>query len=138
MSYLDNLKSIVKGKILMNEPMSKHTSYRIGGPALAYITPNDKEDLAQILRFSHDNNIPAYFIGSGSNLLVSDNGIDGIVISPAKSLKSLKILGTTIYAESGVMLGRLVKECIKNNLTGLTCLYFDWIKEKSFLILLKN
>ena len=122
MSYLDNLKSIVKGKILMNEPMSKHTSYRIGGPASAYITPNDKEDLAQILRFSHDHNIPAYFIGSGSNLLVSDNGIDGIVISPAKSLKSLKILGTTIYAESGVMLGRLVKECIKNNLTGLESL----------------
>ena len=122
MSYLDNLKSIVKGKILMNEPMSKHTSYRIGGPASAYITPNDKEDLAQILRFSHDHNIPAYFIGSGSNLLVSDNGIDGIVISPARSFKSLKITGTTIYAESGVMLGRLVKECIKNNLTGLESL----------------
>ena len=122
MSYLDSLKSIVRGKMLINEPMSKHTSYRIGGPASAYIIPNDREDLAQILRFSHDHNIPAYFIGSGSNLLVSDNGIDGIVISPARSLKSLKIEGTTIYAESGVMLGRLVKECIKNNLTGLESL----------------
>ena len=122
MSYLNNLKSIVRGKVLFNEPMSKHTSYGIGGPAKAYITPNDKEDLAHILRFCHDQSIPVYFIGSGSNLLVSDNGIDGIVISPARSLKSLKIVGRTIFAESGVMLGKLVKECIKNNLTGLESL----------------
>ena len=95
--------------------------YRIGGPASAYITPNDKEDLA---KYYDSLMIIIYqpIWRFGSNLLVSDNGIDGIVISPAKSLKSLKILGTTIYAESGVMLGRLVKECIKNNLTGLESL----------------
>ena len=80
----------MNGSLLENEPMSKHTSYGIGGPALAYITPQDSEDLSSILKFALENKIPVFFIGSGSNLLVSDAGIDGIVITPAKSLKNLK------------------------------------------------
>ena len=116
------LRKVVNGSLLENEPMSKHTSYGIGGPALAYITPKDREDLSSILRFALENNLPVYFIGSGSNLLVSDEGINGIVISPAKSLKNLEIEKNLIIAESGVMLGKLVKESIKRNLTGLESL----------------
>ncbi len=119
---MDKLKQIVTGSILENEPMSKHTSYGIGGPAIAFITPQDRNDLKRILDFSNKNNIPVYFIGSGSNLLVSDDGIDGIVISPAKSLKKLEIKNNLINAESGVMLGKLVKESIKRNLSGLESL----------------
>ena len=119
---MNKLKKIVKGNLLENEPMSKHTSYGIGGPASAYITPYDREDLAQILQFAHKNKLPIYFIGSGSNLLVADQGINGIVVSPARSLKKLEIDGNSIRAESGVMLGRLVKECMKNNLSGLETL----------------
>ena len=119
---MHKLKKIVKGNLLENEPMSKHTSYGIGGPASAYITPYDRKDLAQILQFAHKNKLPIYFIGSGSNLLVADQGINGIVVSPARSLKKLEIDGNSIRAESGVMLGRLVKECMKNNLSGLETL----------------
>ena len=119
---MNKLKKIVKGNLLENEPMSKHTSYGIGGPASAYITPYDRKDLAQILQFAHKNKLPIYFIGSGSNLLVADQGINGIVVSPARSLKKLEIDGNSIRAESGVMLGRLVKECMKNNLSGLETL----------------
>ena len=119
---MNKLKKIVKGNLLENEPMSKHTSYGIGGPASAYITPYDREDLAQVLQFAHKNKLPIYFIGSGSNLLVADQGINGIVVSPARSLKKLEIDGNSIRAESGVMLGRLVKECMKNNLSGLETL----------------
>lgn len=119
---MDELKSIVKGKLLENEPMSKHTTYGIGGPAMAYITPKDRFDLSNILRFSAKHEIPVYFVGTGSNLLVADNGIKGIVITPAKSLKQLEINNNLVIAESGVMLGRLVKECIKHNLTGLESL----------------
>ena len=102
--------------------MSKHTSYGIGGPASAYITPRDRNDLCSILKFAVKNDITVYFIGSGSNLLVSDDGINGIVISPAKSLKMLEIEENSIVAESGVMLGKLVKETMKRNLTGLESL----------------
>ena len=91
MKNLNKLKSLVKGSIFENEPMSKHTSYGIGGPALAYIIPKDKNDLTVILNHANNYKIPVYFIGSGSNLLVSDDGIKGIVVSPQKSLKKLEI-----------------------------------------------
>ena len=119
---MDELKSIVEGKLLENEPMSKHTTYGIGGPAMAYITPKDRFDLSNILKFSTKNEIPVYFVGTGSNLLVADNGIKGIVLTPAKSLRQLEIKKNLVVAESGVMLGKLVKECIKHNLTGLESL----------------
>ena len=116
------IKKIIKGIILFDEPMSKHTSYGIGGPARAYVTPKNKEDLVSILKFSKDNNIPSYFIGSGSNLLVSDDGIDGIVITLGKSFNKLEINKNNVFAETGVMLGKMVKECTKRNLSGLESL----------------
>ena len=116
------IKKITKGIILFDEPMSKHTSYGIGGPARAYVTPKNKEDLVSILKFSKDNNIPSYFIGSGSNLLVSDDGIDGIVITLGKSFNKLEINKNNVFAETGVMLGKMVKECTKRNLSGLESL----------------
>ena len=116
------LRSIVKGTLLENEPMSRHTSYGIGGPVSAYITPKDRNDLANILKFAYEHSIETHFIGSGSNLLVADSGIDGIVLTPAKALTHLEFTGGHVVAESGVMLGRLVKECVKRNLTGVESL----------------
>ena len=113
------LSTITKGSFLKDEAMSKHTSYRIGGPANAYITPRDKDDLSQILQFANQHGIATYFVGSGSNLLVADEGIDGLVITLGKSLKRLEITGATVFAESGVMLGKMVKECISRNLSGV-------------------
>jgi len=116
---MGELRKIVQGTLLENEPMSDHTSYGIGGPAGAYITPKDRCDLAGILKFANKYSIETHFVGSGSNLLVSDSGIDGIVLTPAKSLTQLEFNDGHVIAESGVMLGRLVKECIKRNLTGV-------------------
>ena len=113
------LKKTVRGTFLDNEPMMKHTSYGIGGPARAYITPADQEDLATILRFAQENNIPIFFAGSGSNLLLADEGFDGIVITLGKTFTRLSIEGSRIDAEVGVMLGKMVKETTKRNLTGL-------------------
>ena len=113
------LKKTVTGTFLDNEPMTKHTSYGIGGPVRAYITPADQEDLATILCFAQENNIPTFFAGSGSNLLVADEGFDGIVISLGKSFTQLSIEDNRIEAEVGVMLGKMVKETTKRNLTGL-------------------
>ena len=110
---------MVNGTCLLNEPMSLHTSYVIGGPAGSYITPRDRNDLRRILHFADEQNIPVFFIGSGSNLLVADEGINGIVITLIKSFNKLEIKGCHIYAETGVMLGHMVKHCIKQKLTGL-------------------
>jgi len=119
---IPELKNNVRGTLLENESMSKHTSYGIGGKVIAYITPYDIEDLIKIIKIINKNNLKFYFIGSGSNLLVNDNNINAIIITPVKSLKSLIINNNTINAESGVMLGRMVKEAMKHNLTGLESL----------------
>ena len=116
---METLNTMTKGSFLKDEAMAKHTSYRIGGPANAYITPRDKDDLSQILQFANQHGIATYFVGSGSNLLVADEGIDGLVITLGKSLKRLEIAGATVFAESGVMLGKMVKECIGRNLSGV-------------------
>ena len=116
---MEELRKIVQGTLLENEPMSNHTSYGIGGPAGAYITPKDRFDLAEILKFANKYSIETHFVGSGSNLLVADSGIDGIVLTPAKTLTQLEFNDGHVIAESGVMLGRLVKECNKRNLTGV-------------------
>ena len=116
------LKSIVKGTLLENEPMKNHTTYGVGGPATAFIIPKNKKDLSNVLQFAFCNNIKTYFVGSGSNLLVADDGVEGIVITPAKVLTSLQFLEKYVSVESGVMLGKLVKECIKRNLTGMESL----------------
>ena len=115
----EELEKMVNGTCLLNEPMSRHTSYGIGGPAGAYITPRDRDDLRRILHFADEQNIRVFFIGSGSNLLVADEGLNGIVITLIKSFNKLEIKGCHIYAETGVMLGHMVKHCIKQKLTGL-------------------
>ncbi len=119
---MDTLNNMITGSMLRNESMARRTSYGIGGPAKAYITPKDKGDLSQILQFAHQHNLPTYFVGSGSNLLVSDEGIDGLVITLGKSFNYLEINGATVNAESGVMLGKMVKECIGRHLSGVESL----------------
>ena len=118
----EDITKIVRGTILFDEPMSRHTSYGIGGPASAYITPKDKEDLKSILKYAKQKDIQSYFVGSGSNILVSDEGISGIVITLGKSFNMLKIDKNRVFAETGVMLGKMVKECTKRNLSGLESL----------------
>ena len=119
---LSKIKDFAKGTILNNELMSKHTSYGIGGKVLAYIRPFDRYELIKIIKLINNNNSDLYFIGSGSNLLVNDKDINAYIITPAKSLKSFNINKNIIIADSGVMLGKIVKEAIKQNLTGLESL----------------
>ncbi|MBT3946595.1 MAG: UDP-N-acetylmuramate dehydrogenase [Candidatus Marinimicrobia bacterium] len=119
---MEILNNMTQGTFLKNEVMAHHTSYGVGGPAKAYITPKNRIDLAEILKFAKKHHIPTYFVGSGSNLLVSDEGIDGLVITLGKSFNQLTIDGSTVFAESGVMLGKMVKECIHLNLSGVESL----------------
>jgi len=119
---ISEIKKFTKGIFLDNELMSKHTSYGIGGKVLAYIRPFDRYELIKIIKLIHRNNSEHYFVGSGSNLLVNDKKINAYIITPAKALKSFGIENNVIIAESGVMLGKIVKESIKHNLTGLESL----------------
>ncbi|MBT5538617.1 MAG: UDP-N-acetylmuramate dehydrogenase [Candidatus Marinimicrobia bacterium] len=117
---ISQIQTHIKGFAGLNESMSNHTTFGIGGSASLMIFPIDKQDLIGILKFINKHDLPKYFIGSGSNLLVSDNGFDGIVISLKKTFKKLSFLpDLSFIAETGVMLGTLVKQAIQHGITGL-------------------
>jgi len=106
-----------------DEPMAGHTTFGIGGSAGCLVYPDNREELSELLKYANKENIPALFTGSGSNILVWDEGFDGFVISLRKTFKKLIITGRyQIIAESGVMLGTLVKEAIRYNIGGLESL----------------
>ncbi|MFB0515956.1 MAG: UDP-N-acetylmuramate dehydrogenase [Candidatus Neomarinimicrobiota bacterium] len=113
---------VQKGRVLFNEPLSQHTTYGIGGPAEVFVQPYDRVELAQVLKFAHQEGIPVTCLGAGSNCLVSDTGLSGLVISLAGTLKNLHIEDGRVAAEAGVMLGHLVKRCLQAGLTGLESL----------------
>ena len=119
---LNKLKAQFDFDILINERMSNHTSYGIGGSVLAYIRPNNKNDLIKIIKMMNKKSYKTYYLGSGSNLLINDKNINAFVITTARAIKDLKITNNIIYADSGVMLGKLVKESMKHKLTGLESL----------------
>ncbi len=96
-----------------DEPMSKHTSWHVGGPADFYFEPRDAEDLAAFLR-SLPAEVPLTWLGLGSNLLVRDGGIRGAVIATRAALGRVdRVSQTRIYCEAGVPCARLAKLCIK-------------------------
>ena len=104
---------------LMNEPLKKHTTYGIGGPADLMISPNSKQDLIKVIEIINENKIQLTILGSGSNVLVSDDGIRGVVISLKNSLKQIEVADNILYAECGTMLGKIVRYAVKNDLIGL-------------------
>jgi UDP-N-acetylmuramate dehydrogenase len=100
-------------RIRRDEPMSRHTSWHVGGPAEIYFTPTNRMDLAAFLR-SVPADLPVYWVGLGSNLLVRDGGIPGVVISTRGTLDRLERTSQDdVYAEAGVACARIARQCIK-------------------------
>ena len=108
-----------KGQVLFDEPLSRYTSYGIGGPAEAFFQPGDREELARILKLASQETIPVTVMGSGNNCLVSDTGVPGIVISLADRLNNFHIEGGRVTAGAGVALGCLVRQCLQAGLAGV-------------------
>lgn len=115
--YNELITKIESKRVLLNEPMSKHTTFKIGGPADIFVKVNSEEELKFILEHAKKNSIPVTVIGNGSNLLVKDKGIRGIVIK--LDLKEITIEGKSIYVETGVLLTKLARVACDNSLTGI-------------------
>ena len=100
-------------RVRRNEPLARHTSWHVGGPADIFFNPRDRTDLAAFLRALAPE-VPIHWIGLGSNLLVRDGGIKGVVISTHGALEALDRLNeTTVRAEAGVACARIARQCIK-------------------------
>jgi len=108
----------LRGKLLRDEPMARHTSWRLGGPADAYYVPADLADLQQFLA-QIDPATEILWVGLGSNLLVRDGGFRGQVIAPLNALKRIELqLDGNLYVECGSSCARLAKFCEKKGLAG--------------------
>lgn len=108
------------GEFFYDEPMRKHTSFCLGGPAKLLIKPKDEETLIEILREIKKNNYNFYILGNCTNIIVKDKGFDGIIIKLKNKLKDLKkVSDTEIYAGAGVSLKKVSEFAMENSLTGL-------------------
>ena len=103
----------IRGEIINSEPMKKHTSLRVGGAAQYFYKPSDVTDLVHFLSLL-DNDISIFWLGRGSNILVRDEGLSGVVISSSKILREItKINDLTIEVEANVPCTMLAKKCIR-------------------------
>lgn len=104
---------------LVNAPMSEHTTLRLGGPADYLVFPRSAEEITAMFAEAGSYNLPVTVIGHGSNLLVLDGGIRGLVICVGKNMRKITKKGHTITAQAGAMLGSVAAEAAEAGLTGL-------------------
>ena len=106
-------------ELLPEEPMAKHTSFRIGGPADVLAQPADEAELAALLKRAGEHAVPVTLVGNGSNLLVRDKGIRGLVIKLSNSFSDMKALGNELTFGSGISLAMASKKAASLSLSGL-------------------
>lgn len=109
---------LTKDRIRQNEPMKNHTTFRVGGPADIFLTPS-AEELPAVLSVCREERVPVMVIGNGSNLLVGDQGIRGVVICIGFGMRGIRVDGEKIFLEAGVTLAAAAQQAAKAGLTGL-------------------
>ncbi|WP_031513426.1 UDP-N-acetylmuramate dehydrogenase [Desulfofalx alkaliphila] len=112
------LQSKLNTKLLIGEPMHKHTSWRIGGEAEYFVEPTDLTELQKCIVLANELQIPLTVIGNGTNLLVLDSGIQGLVVKIGRGLDHIKIDKTTITAGAGALLPVLARRAMEKGLAG--------------------
>jgi UDP-N-acetylmuramate dehydrogenase len=117
-SLAGELQSLVRGSIRINESMRRHTTWKIGGSADLFLDPSDKEDIRQAVEFARERSIPFTVIGNGSNILIKDGGIRGLVIKIGRGMATLSVNGNSIRAGAGAILPELAAVARKNSLGG--------------------
>ena len=111
-------------KFLEHEDLSKHTSFKIGGPAEFFVKPKNKEQVSAVVDYCEKNSVPLLPLGKGSNVLVSDNGINGVVMYFGSDFGKIELIDeNTIYCEAGAGLAALCNFALENELTGLEFAY---------------
>lgn len=117
--FYEKLSKIVrKEQILEEEPMKKHTTFRIGGPAEYLILPQTTEEIADVIKLCRQEEIPWYIVGNGSNLLVADEGVRGVVIQLLRNFNQIQVEGCQIRIQAGAQNAAVAKRALDASLTG--------------------
>ena len=117
-------------KILKNEPLKQHTSFRVGGPAKVYVVPEDIDELRQLIQFLYEEKLPYDIIGNGTNLLVSDAGVDHVVVEIGRALEGIELLPaanasdapTSLRVLAGTLLSKAAQFAAAQELEGMEAL----------------
>lgn len=119
MTFLEKLQMVVtEDKILQEEPLSAHTSFRIGGPAQYFLLPEEEEELVRLVALCVEEKMPYLLLGNGSNVLAKDEGLRGVVIC-TKNLQGISWGdGNTVTAQCGLLLGAMAADVLKHSCTG--------------------
>ncbi|MBR6477486.1 MAG: UDP-N-acetylmuramate dehydrogenase [Lachnospiraceae bacterium] len=120
----DAVVQVIKGytkeeNIHLQEPMSHHTTFRVGGPADCLIDICDKEELKNICRYLSLTGRPFFVMGNGSNLLVSDKGYQGVILKVHSALSSIRVEGEHVFAQAGATMAQVARVALEHGLTGL-------------------
>jgi len=126
-TFIGRIKDRFKGEIRQDEPLSRHTSLKIGGKAMLMLIPEDIDSLRVIIEKARDLDIKVLILGGGTNLLIDDRGVDGLVVS-TKRLDMIEYLESKgrddviLRAGAGLQLGGLISHCMRNGLSGMESL----------------
>ena len=117
--FLQNLREQIKaGTVTEQEPMNKHTSFAIGGPADVFVQPATREEIRSAVYCAKEAGIPFFVMGNGSNLLVSDEGFRGMIIQIGKNFQAISVKDTVIEVQAGALLSRTARAAWNAGLTG--------------------
>ncbi len=118
--FIREIEQIVtKGTVAVEEPMSRHTSFQVGGPADLFVSPGTKEELARVTEMAGRRGIPFFVVGNGSNLLVSDEGYRGLILQIGRHMADISVDGDVITAEAGAMNAAVARVALEQELSGM-------------------
>jgi len=113
------IRLLPRGKVFPDEPLSRHTSFGVGGRCSALVLPSNVDEIVSLVQYLTEEEAPFIVIGKGTNLLVSDRGYEGVVIKLADNLSLVEQNGELLFAQSGASLSKLVEFAIEHSLSGL-------------------
>ena len=119
LKFYNQLAQILdENRILPDEPMKKHTTFRVGGLADYLVMPQTTEEVKDVISLCQNQGIPYYVIGNGSNLLVSDAGYPGVIIQVYKEMSEIRVVGNFIKVQAGALLSKIGSIALEAGLTG--------------------
>mgnify|MGYP002509535182 CR=1 FL=1 len=117
-TYQELAEIIPEGRLKAEEPMSSHTTFRVGGPADIFVMPATFDEIKRTVSLLRNHNVPYYIVGNGSNLLVSDGGYRGVIIKLGKEFSEIRIEGDVVTAQAGARLSVIANRVMEEGLTG--------------------
>ena len=119
LDFYNQLVQIIDEKrVLKEEPMKKHTTFRVGGNADYFVMPSNADEVKRIIELCRQNDMPYYILGNGSNLLVSDKGYRGVIVQLYKEMSQIQVVGERVKAQAGALLSKVGSAALEAGLQG--------------------